>query len=460
MTTSIGSARVAALVPDRRKRLIGLTAVLAVLVGMPVAEAARQVEQCTSRTTQPAFREPVYVDTQRSGGEPVLQATQDGALVLAAHAGTTLLAKDPSGAGGAGDFAAGYANQTLVWRSADGGRSWRYNGLAGLGAGPHSVASSGFSDPDLTIDAAGRVYGTEINLANISVYSSVDGGQTWPDSNPLAWVGDRPWITATGPGIVYLYIQNPLALFRSSDAGRSWKKVSDDPLAAGKLHVDPLRPEDGLIAPLRGGGAAISADGGTTWEPYPLRLGRNTSAFAVVAVDQAGTVYAAHAGGYTGPGDNRPDGEVTLAALDRETGQWSAVDRLNTPPGDDLWPWLAAGRAGQVALVWLHRPTGTNEFYVYAALSSPIGRGCPASASGLTWRITNASKRPVHIGDICAGTNCNLDVTTGGDRRLGDFLSATFRRDGKLVIASGDTRLLSPIGGPKPVSNPIVIVQR
>lgn len=440
--------------PVGRARGIAVAALVAAAAVAPAADAAPR--GCGPAPA--AFHQPVFVDRNRSGGEPVVQSTADGSLVLASHAGTTLLAKNPAGAAGAGDFAAGYANQVLIWRSNDQGRTWSYTGLAGLG--PHSVGSSGFSDPDLTIDSAGRVYGTEINLANISVFSSSDHGRSWPDSNPVSWVGDRPWITATTPGTVYLYVQSPLALLKSTDAGRTFTKISDRPLAAGKLHRDPLRPAHGLVAPLRGGGAAISADGGATWTPYPLTLGKNTVAFDTVAVDRAGTVYAAHAGGYTGPGDSRADGEVTVAALDRRTGTWSAVERLKTPPGDALWPWLTADRAGRAAVVWLHRPVGTDDFRIYAATSRARRPGCVTGPSGLSWAVTDASRRPVHTGDICSGTNCNLDITSGGDRRLGDFISAQFTPEGKLVIAAGDTTLASPTGGPKPVANPIVVVQR
>ena len=93
--------------------------------------------------------------------------------VRSAHGGTTHLYKDPQTlAVGAADVLSTYENQTLNWRSTDGGKTWKYIGLAGQQFGPHTATSSGFSDPDYAIDAGGRIYNTEINLANVAVSKS------------------------------------------------------------------------------------------------------------------------------------------------------------------------------------------------------------------------------------------------------------------------------------------------
>ena len=34
------------------------------------------------------------------------------------------------------------------------------------------------------MDAGGRIYNVEINLANVAVFSSPDDGQSWPTANP------------------------------------------------------------------------------------------------------------------------------------------------------------------------------------------------------------------------------------------------------------------------------------
>src|SRR5206468_8351828 len=82
-----------------------------------------------------SFAPPVYIDENRAGGEPVSVVAQDGSIVVSAHAGTTHLYKDPRALPGIGDFAGGYFNQTLDWRSTDGGRTWQYTGTFGNHAG-------------------------------------------------------------------------------------------------------------------------------------------------------------------------------------------------------------------------------------------------------------------------------------------------------------------------------------
>ncbi|MEA2517603.1 MAG: hypothetical protein QOG16_1441, partial [Actinomycetota bacterium] len=161
--------------------------ILAIMAGLlPLAGIAKSSSKVCPDLTPPklSFKKPVYVDTGRAGGEPVIIAAEDGSLVLSSHAGTTHIYKDPQAGPGAGDFARSYYNQTLNWRSADGGKTWQYIGLFGAPEGPHTATSTGFSDPDLTMDSGGRIYNTEINLANVAVFSSSDDGQSWPRGNP------------------------------------------------------------------------------------------------------------------------------------------------------------------------------------------------------------------------------------------------------------------------------------
>ncbi|MGH2756988.1 MAG: hypothetical protein ACRDI3_04290, partial [Actinomycetota bacterium] len=176
-----------------RKALLVPVMLLALL---PIAGAARSsTRSCPSeRPPKLEFGKKTYIDTARAGGEPVSQVAQDGSIIVSAHAGTTHVFKDPGAAPGAGDFGR-YYNQTLNWRSADGGKTWDYIGLFGAPEGPHTATSTGFSDPDLTMDAGGRIYNTEIDLANVAVFSSSDDGQSWPRGNPIAASGDRPWLT-------------------------------------------------------------------------------------------------------------------------------------------------------------------------------------------------------------------------------------------------------------------------
>ncbi len=195
------------------------------------------------------FGEPSFIDRRRAGGEPVSVVAQDGSISVSAHAGTTHVYKNPTAVPGAQDFVDGYFNQTLNWRSTDGGKTWDYVGLLGTGKGPHSPHSTGFSDPDFSIDQAGNIYNTEIDLANVAVFSSTDDGQSYPIANPVAASGDRPWVTGQQPGEVFLYVNSPKSLWRSTDIGQTFGLVATSFPATGKLYSDPLNPDHGLIGP-------------------------------------------------------------------------------------------------------------------------------------------------------------------------------------------------------------------
>lgn len=449
------------------KKIIGMCVALASL-GLAPALAV------TCPTVGPpvvAFDAPRFIDTARAGGEPVSVVAQDGAIMVSAHAGTTHLYKDRTAAAGAGDFAVGYTNQTLNWRSTDDGATWTYVGLAGAPVGPHTATSTGFSDPDFAIDDAGRIYNTEIDLGNIAVFSSTDDGQSFPYGNPQVTPGDRPWLTAQAPDEVLLAANAFIGevIWRSTDGGITWMLQNDGAPVGGKMHVDPLNREHGLIAPTRGGEVVISNDEGVRWRNVEgPALGSNTAFFPAIAVDNAGWIYMANAGGYTDARDITADGEVSFGWFDRTSETWGSV-QIPAPPGDALWPWVVAGDDGRAAVVWYQNEPGQpNVFSIYAAVTHNAHGTRVACSDGSSrtlppvFTVTNASGRPVHIGNIClSGTNCNLNTNTAqADRRLGDFLTVNFDADGDLFITSGDTTLRAPGGGPKPVANPIFIGQR
>jgi hypothetical protein len=454
--------------------LRGAAIALAVLAGIvPGAHSVRAAPVRCPNVAAPniQFGKPVYIDKSRPGGEPVSQVAQDGSIIVAGHASTSLYYKNPEAIGGASDYYSGYTNQTYVWRSGDHGKNWkRIEAIAGIGA--HTIASSGFSDPDFAMDDAGTIYGTEINLVNVSVYSSTDDGRSFPNGNPLAASGDRPWLGALEPGEVFLIINTPEQLLRSTDGGATFSQLQTNFVPDGHMFRDPLNPKDGLIGP-DGGGAAISKDDGETWDRYGLSLETNEG-FSTVAVDRAGWIYSASAGGYEGSGagaiipsteDKNPNALVEYSYFNRKTKKWARPMKIPVPRGDALWPWLAAGDDGRVVIVWLQNVArDPSSFYVYAAYSTN-GHGSYVRCSdgrlhfkNPVFRVVNASGRPVHVGDICLlGTACNIDPEY--DRRLGDYFTVNIDNDGRIFVVVPDTRLRSASGSSKPVANPLFIRQ-
>lgn len=436
--------------------------------GLPAAALGGTAMAGPCKAPAPAklgFNKPIYIDKTRAGGEPVSQVAQDGSIIVSAHAGTTHAYKDPTAIPGATDFARSYSNQVLNWRSTDKGKTWKFVGLAGLGEGPHSPQTTGFSDPDLTMDAGGKIYNTEIDLANVSVFASPDDGQSWPVGTPVADTGDRPWLTGADKDVVYLYVNTGNQLWKSTDGAVTFTPVAINFPASGKLIVDPLNKHNGLIGP-SDGGIAMSADGGKTWKEYKVALGKETQFFGAVAVDKAGNVYKVSAGGYSGSGDKTPDGEVQFAAFNRKTMTWNEPVNIPIPKGDAMWPWIIAGDKGRVGIVWYQRMGTAESFRVYAAytvngMGQTVKCGGQTKHVGPTFSVVDASKRAIHEGPICLnGTNCNLATNfQNGDRRLGDFFTVNTDLAGRLIIAASDTRLRSMTEGPKLVSNPIFMSQ-
>ena len=446
-----------------------------------------------------SFGEPKFIDPNRAGGEPVSVIAQDGSINVSAHAGTTHVYKDPNAAPGAGDFVIGYYNQTLNWRSTDGGHTWSYVGLGGLHEGPHSLTSTGFSDPDFAMDQAGNIYNVEIDLANVAVFKSNDDGQSYLTANPEAWFGDRPWLTALEEDEVFLYVNLPKALLKSVDGGLTWVPVLNNlggatpaqaPPINAKALPDPLDPENGLIGPqgstLRGNNAIgdsrfwigqendvdVDKPGNptVTWQQFRTGpLGRTQQFFSSLAADNAGNVYLGAAGGYTGGTDTTPNGQVSFAYHERETGATNPeVIEIPTPAGDALWPWIIAGDDGRAAMVWYQNFAGRpEEFYAYLAVTHNAHGTTVTCSDGHTefipprFTVVNASQRPVFVGNICQnGTNCNADTSfKRGDRRLGDFFTVNFDHEGNLFVVTADTTRMNLLGGQKPVGNPIFIKQ-
>ena len=435
------------------------------------------------------FDEPRFIDPNRAGGEPVSVIAQDGSINVSAHAGTTHVYKDPEAAAGAGDFAIGYYNQTLNWRSTDGGKTWSYVGIAGLHEGPHSLTSTGFSDPDYAMDQAGNIYNVEIDLANVAVFKSNDDGQSYLTANPEAWFGDRPWLTALEEDEVFLYVNLPRALLKSVDGGLTWVPVqsstgggssSQSPPINAKALPDPLDPDNGLIGPQGGRRFAIGVENdvdvdnpgvpSVAWQSYETGpLGPSTQFFSSIAADKAGNVYLGGAGGYSGGSDVTPNGRVTFAYFERATGAINESQiEVPTPDGDALWPWVVAGDDGRAALVWYQNLAGRpDEFYTYIAVTHNAHGTTVTCSDGHTefipprFTVVNASQRPVFVGNIClSGTTCNANTDfRRGDRRLGDFFTVNFDHEGNLFIVTADTTRTNLLGGQKPVGNPLFIKQ-
>jgi hypothetical protein len=362
-----------------------------------------------------AFSGPTFVDFARAGGEPsLIYSNRFGDLVYTAHEGTTHI--DRAGLTGLGSVFQFLCpsvatldcakNHVWIWTSSNGGRDWdrRDEGLT----------YQGFSDPDLTQDQAGSVYNTGINLINDAVFSSQDGGKTWPHGTINCHAGDRPWLAGGKQGELFMSTDtndHGHEVFYSKNSGSTCTASGIDDhgtftsnshhgdfSAFGKMVYDPF--DGSIIEPARftnaddnnsiGVGISRLANAADAFRRgsgkfQPVEVAPRTSVFSpfgapmVISMDSAENIYFAWdtddrrkgtSGGCSGTVPNVSGGaagnatplpnHIMLVAGKHigplGSGQgWkftAPIDVASQGNARVLWPWTVAGSDGNVSIVW------------------------------------------------------------------------------------------------------------
>ncbi len=414
----------------------------------------------TAASNPDRFGPPVYVDQQLAGGEPeVFADTLHGTLIYTAHEGTTHLYRDGIVSSPWGDFSfvSNYCNQVNVWTSPDGGANWYRDRYLGTTCPTSPAINTGFSDPDLTQDAGGRVYNTGIDLVNDALFSSIDGGRTWDKGTADCHDGDRPWLAGGKANQVFMGTDTVEGsgsghqVFVSNDGGTTCGAtgINDNGslpdggswTAFGKLYYDSLN--GALVEPAIfqhgdgsfGVGMSTMSAGGSSFTPHEGVRGTTMYAhWPAIAIDSAGTVYltwdtddrqAGTSGGCNGAPTPAANSIMVVSTKDLGT-TWSAPLTVAHPGTRVLWPWIAAGDAGKVSVVWYQTEPqdGLPDLdcqagHIHAMEATLVNAG----GKSLQKSVVDTAGRPVHIGWVCqGGTTC---VATGQDRRLGDYFTNT-----------------------------------
>jgi hypothetical protein len=438
------------------------------------------------------FAAPQYVDQQLAGGEPeILADTLHGTLVYTAHEGTTHLYRNGLVSSPWGDFSfvSNYCNQVNIWTSSDGGTNWFRDSYLGTPCPTSPAINTGFSDPDLTMDAGGRIYNTGIDLINDAVFSSTDGGRTFAEGTPQCHDGDRPWLAGGAANQVFMStdtVEGTLShqIFVSNDGGQTCS-LSGVPDAGstpdggtysgfGKLydwHGTLIEPQ--VYADANGATDGVGVGTWSSGRPaFTPHLAAKTTMFAhwpAIAIDAAGTIYLVwdtddRTAGTTGGCNSGPSPAPNRVMLtwSSDGGQtWANPVAVAAPSNARVfWPWIVAGDAGKVSVVWYQTEPGEladldcQQAHIHVMESTILN----ATTKQRQAQTVDAAGRYVHFGSVCqGGTTC---VATGQDRRLGDFFTNALDARGCVVIATGDTRLSDPTtGGPYPTSRPLFIRQ-
>jgi photosystem II stability/assembly factor-like uncharacterized protein len=219
-----------------------------------------------------------------------------------------------------------------LYRSSDGGSTWKRLEEHGLPKGPYGrigVAVAANSD---------RVYAL-IEAHEGGLYRSDDGGDTWELVNGNRSYQQRAWyymhVIADPQDPETVYVEN-VDFYRSSDAGRTFNKLKVPHGDNHGMWIDPKNPRRMIVS--NDGGVTVSLDGGKTWTN---QLNQPTAQFYHVITDNRFPYWV-----YGAQQDNS-----TIAIASRS--DQGSIDRPD-------WYEVGGGEAGYIA------PYPPDPYIVYA----------------------------------------------------------------------------------------------
>lgn len=198
-----------------------------------------------------------------------------------------------------------------VWRSDDGGASWRSLTDQECSLAMGSIAIDPVN-PDIVYAGTGEQHFSGDSYYGCGILRSTDGGESWTRLGASVFGGPRGGArisrllidpaTAGTTASTVLWAATSLGLYRSADSGGSWTEVRDG--YATDLVMDPDDPSV-LYAAFFRDGVYGSVDGGFTWTRQvlpgaPPGVGRINLA---IAPSDGDVVYAAVADGETFDGE-------------------------------------------------------------------------------------------------------------------------------------------------------------
>lgn len=417
---------------------------------------------------------PVY-----GGGEPSIWAAGDGTLWVAfpgCDRGFYLVAVPMQET----------CEHGLIYASRDDGATWTRSNRVGDGRyedGGDGPAANG--DAEVTVDAAGTVYASNLGAGGIQVHKSLDGGATWTyvgNATEAGEAADRQWMAAAAAGhliVTWMGSETDLAGVNQSravvvnttfDGGATWTGAVAlgsnigwlGPVAFapdGTTAYIPFTQVEEATAALLAGTQTFSMrvgrtlDGGRNWTVLDtgarwdsVDTGTHWSGVHMAPaldVTADGTVVVAYAVDRPAPllGTLTAQGTELrmLASLDGGAS-WTTPQVLPVPsplgleqgPGSPIMPWVVGGGGDRFAVTYLLGTTVSDSDYegtvwdVHAMVVDGLRDGSLSASDALV-------EAAVHQGAVC--TRGGACLITGSDRALLDFFESDVTVDGRLVVS-------------------------
>ena len=308
-----------------------------------------------------------------------------------------------------------------IFKSTDGGKTWRQLTGGGLPSGADGVVQA-----DLAIAPSDprRVYATIATPRGTGIWRSDDAGESWTrittDTRPAGRIGggDLPVLTVhpKNPDILF---SASVVMWKSTDGGRTWMGLRGAPGGDDyqRVWIDPNNPD--VMATASDQGAVVSVNGGQTWSSW---YSQPTAQLYHVAADNAfpyrvcsgqqesGSACVASRGNY---------GQVTVR-------EWTpvGVDEYGYAAPDPLNPDIVYGgrgptrfdrRTGQVQSI-APTPIRRADFRVLRTapvVFSPVDARMMYYAANTLWMTTSGGRSWTEISPDLSRKTWDVPATVG-----------------------------------------------
>jgi photosystem II stability/assembly factor-like uncharacterized protein len=348
----------------------------------------------------------VFLD--RSDREHMATSDDGGATWSTHNPPRDIYLRLAAAAGGDGDDEVVIASGSRgLWRSTDGGLTWRAasQGISGFVVGDLAVAADGtvFASPGgdgvfrsrdagsswerqvsgLHADALGTpVLAVDprdpatVWAGGTELHRTRDGGQSWQglalprEGTAKDRVIDQILVDATRPGVVYVHTyatvapnQSGVFTYRTLDDGRTWQRL---PRVNGIARLLALAPSDGRLYALSNDALFSSLDAGSTWR----QVRRSLPLFVTTLAVDPGRSDVLWLGTYTGEVLRSTDGGRNLVNL---PGGFISIGSLVFDPADPAHPYMSDAADG--VFHWQHngwQKVGADNPFFEATVNHPL----------------------------------------------------------------------------------------